>query len=447
MKHIPTTTIAAVVLVTIAAVVLVGCGKSDDIWTAAEEGNVEDVKGYLANGVDVDERDELYAGTPLHFAAYSGNEVVELLIANGADVNAKNQADATPLDKAIEKNRDETVSLLRKHGGKTKKELEAAGKSIKPIAEAAKPKPPTAKASDTSIHVAAEAAKPKPPTAKAPDISIHEAAGEGIIEAVKQHLAAGTDVNAKSDGEFTPLHWAIPRGHKEIVELLIAKGADVNAKDKYGMTPLLRAAFDGHKEIAELLIANGAEVNVKSNDGRTPLDVAIQYNKPETADLIRKHGGKTKKELEAAGKSIKPIAEAAKPKPPTAKASDTSIHVATEAAKPKPPTAKESDTSIHVATEAGNIESVKQAIADGADVNEKNADGVAPLSNAAYFGHKEVVELLITNGADVNAKFDGRTPLDVVTRPDNTNKNKAELADLLRKHGGKTGEELKAEGK
>ena len=50
-------------------------------------------------------------------------------------------------------------------------------------------------------------------------------------------------------------------------------------------------------------------------------------------------------------------------------------------------------------------------------------------------------------GADVNAKFDGRTPLDVATHPDNTNKNKAELADLLRKHGGKTGEELKAEGK
>ena len=103
MKYIPITTIAAVVLVTIAAVVLVGCGKSDDIWTAAEEGNVEAVKEYLAIGVNVDERDESYGGTPLHFAAYSGSEVVELLIANGADVNAKNQADATPLDKAIEK--------------------------------------------------------------------------------------------------------------------------------------------------------------------------------------------------------------------------------------------------------------------------------------------------------------------------------------------------------
>ena len=71
---------------------------------------------------------------------------------------------------------------------------------------------------------------PEPPTAKAPDISIHEAAEEGNIEAVKQHLAAGTDVNAKIEGGGTPLHIATHLGHKEIAELLIAKGADVNAK-------------------------------------------------------------------------------------------------------------------------------------------------------------------------------------------------------------------------
>jgi ankyrin repeat protein len=61
---------------------------------------------------------------------------------------------------------------------------------------------------------------------------------------------------------------------------------------------------------------------------------------------------------------------------------------------------------------------------------------------------KEIAELLIAAGADVNAKAqDDYTPLDFATHPDNPNKNKAELADLLRKHGGKTGEELKAEGK
>ena len=40
---------------------------------------------------------------------------------------------------------------------------------------------------------------PEPPTAEAPDISIHDAANSGNIEAIKQHLAAGTDVNAKND--------------------------------------------------------------------------------------------------------------------------------------------------------------------------------------------------------------------------------------------------------
>ena len=47
---------------------------------------------------------------------------------------------------------------------------------------------------------------PEPPTAKAPDISIYEAAREGNIEAVKQHIAAGTDVNAKDRMVWTPLH-------------------------------------------------------------------------------------------------------------------------------------------------------------------------------------------------------------------------------------------------
>ena len=50
--------------------------------------------------------------------------------------------------------------------------------------------------------------QPEPPTAKAPDISIHIAAAKGNIEAVKQHLAAGTDVEVKDGEGWTPLIWA-----------------------------------------------------------------------------------------------------------------------------------------------------------------------------------------------------------------------------------------------
>ena len=89
------------------------------------------------------------------------------------------------------------------------------------------------------------------------------------IEEVKQHLAAGADVNAKAEDGWTPLHFATSGGYKEITELLISKGADVNSKD---------------------------------NHGRTPLDLAISRKHPETSDLIRKNGGKTRKELKAEGK-------------------------------------------------------------------------------------------------------------------------------------------------
>jgi len=140
---------------------------------------------------------------------------------------------------------------------------------------------------------------PEPPTAKAPDISIHKAAKEGNIGAVKQHIAAGTDVNAKEEWGWTPLHFTTT---KEIAELLIGNGADVNAKNDGGFTPLHYAASRRDKEIAELLIAKDADVNAKMEDGDTPLDWAIEINRTEIADFLRKHGGKTSEELKAEGK-------------------------------------------------------------------------------------------------------------------------------------------------
>jgi ankyrin repeat protein len=78
-------------------------------------------------------------------------------------------------------------------------------------------------------------------------------------------------------------------------------------------------------------------------------------------------------------------------------------------------------------------------IAKGADVNAKAEDGWNALHSAASFDYKEIAELLITNGADVNTiDVDGETPLDYA---------KGETANLLRKHGGKTEKELKAEEK
>ena len=136
---------------------------------------------------------------------------------------------------------------------------------------------------------------------ESPNELLHQAVTDGNIEAVKQHIAAGADVNAKDENGVTPLHWTET---EEIAELLIAKGADVNAKDDWsGSTPLHRAATFGYKEIAELLIAKGADVNARTGSGETPLDLAIKYkNTGYVVDLLSKHGGKTSEELKAEGK-------------------------------------------------------------------------------------------------------------------------------------------------
>ena len=64
----------------------------------------------------------------MHNASGADKEVAELLIAEGPDVNAKDGGGDTPLDEAIKYDNPETADLLRKHGGKTAKELKSEGK-------------------------------------------------------------------------------------------------------------------------------------------------------------------------------------------------------------------------------------------------------------------------------------------------------------------------------
>ena len=102
------------------------------------------------------------------------------------------------------------------------------------------------------------------------------------------------------------------------------------------------------------------------------------------------------------------------------------------------------DTPLHLSINRNISELL---IENGADVNAKDCSGGTPLHSIIFNEDKDLVALLITNGADLNSmNDDGQTPLDYLSSEELEGVT-AEIAILLRKHGGKTGEELKAEGK
>ena len=86
---------------------------------AASVGSETIVELLIAVGADVNAR-EMGGGTPLHQATYGDHvKVAKLLISNGANVNAQDNGGYTPMDYSY----GETASLLLICGGKTKAEL------------------------------------------------------------------------------------------------------------------------------------------------------------------------------------------------------------------------------------------------------------------------------------------------------------------------------------
>ena len=125
-----------------------------------------------------------------------------------------------------------------------------------------------------------------------------------------------------------------------------------------------------------------------------------------------------------------------KPQPPTVEkaakpVAETPVHLAPEPVEPavkeaRPelpvdkPTAKlkTPEVSLWEAARTGNIEAVKLHLSGGFDSNTKDEGGWVPLHGASGSGQKEIVELLLVNGANVNATaMSGKTALDYAVKP------------------------------
>ena len=109
-----------------------------------------------------------------------------------------------------------------------------------------------------------------------PSMDIHAAVLTGNLEAVKQHIEAGSDINQKEAmSGSTPLMSAATFNKTEIAKALINADADLTIKNNDGGTALHTAAFFGQIEIVQLLIDAKADKTVRNNFGATPREIVM----------------------------------------------------------------------------------------------------------------------------------------------------------------------------
>ncbi|MEW9810211.1 MAG: ankyrin repeat domain-containing protein (plasmid) [Candidatus Symbiodolus clandestinus] len=332
------------------------------LFRTVQTGNPETVKIFLnhpaANIKMVDKGNWAL----LHWAAQNGHkEVTQLLIAQGAVVDAKTQDNWTPLHMAAYNGHKEVAQLLVDH------------------------------------HAVVDAKDKYNVT------PLHLAALNGDKEVAQLLIDHHAVVNAKTQDNWTPLHMAAQNGHKEVTQLLIDHHAVVDTKTQDNWTPLHRAAYNGHKEVAQLLIAHHAVVDTKTQDNWTSLHLAAKNGHKEVAQLLIAHHAVVNAKTQ---NNVTPLHMAAQ----NGHKEVTQLLIAHHAVVDTK--TQDNWTPLHLAAHSGHKEVTQLLIEKHADVNAQSKDNWTPLHLAAKNGHKEVAQLLIAHHAVVDAKDkDKETPL------------------------------------
>ncbi|MEW6411943.1 MAG: ankyrin repeat domain-containing protein [Candidatus Zixiibacteriota bacterium] len=431
-------------LLTVFLFVLMGLAYAGEIHDAAEMGDLERVKSLLEGDAGLLSARAADGKTPLLSAAYMGNaDIVAYLLDIGADINARTNSNSTALHGAGFHGRDEVVRLLiaRKAdlnaannygftpllsscaGGRVANALmlieagaditarnqdgvdallfSAYGRSIELVDKLL-----TSGASIDSKNNKGEGV-------------LHYAAFGGNLELVKKLVDMAQDPLAKSTEGSTPLHSATGGGWPSVVEYLLAKGADVNAADAEGGTPVLNVVWELYRletdsavATLRLLVDKGADLNCKTVNQETPLVIAVYRSNPEVVSFLLDNNadpnianpdGNTPLML-AVTRGDDDIARLLLNKGASVDIKDNHYGA----------------TALHMAACKGNLDVVKVMLELATDINVKDNDGHTPLYYAGRYGHKQIAQLLQSNGgtaSNLNDRYDLSAALAAQVQP------------------------------
>jgi ankyrin repeat protein len=236
-------------------------------------------------------------------------------------------------------------------------------------------------------------------------------------------LAAGTDVNATLSDGSTALLYAAYNGDLELVQKLLDAGADPNMRNEYGSFPLSEAVQQGSVDVIKLLLEHDANPNQANLEGETALMVAAREGFNEAVTLLLEHGADVNMKETWGGQSALMWASA-QSQPETMKlliAAGANIDEHGAARlwdrrimnEPRPKDMNKGGFNpLLYAARQGCTECVKVLVDAGADLNATDPDRISALNLALINLHFDTAVALIEAGADVN-QWDlfGRAPL------------------------------------
>jgi uncharacterized protein len=123
------------------------------------------------------------------------------------------------------------------------------------------------------------------------ELDVFEAASLGKVKRLRELLDDDPGLaTARSDDDFTALHYAAFFDGPEAAQLLLERGADVNAfaDNELGVHPLNSVAAAGRADVARVLLEHGADPDARTRSGHSPLDAAEANGDTELAELLRR---------------------------------------------------------------------------------------------------------------------------------------------------------------